>query len=159
MTTALLESYPREKRGRCPVIPQYGDSFSRGLGLGGHDRLDLAPNFYFYAIKSILLPIRRVQHDLVILYFQYIHPLFPLVDEYKFMETYRKFRGQEQYMDPSDFMVFQAVMAAGFGVSVTYITSFISYIANIVTSISARLNCTGRRIDLFMKGRKLNLIK
>ncbi|RDL40752.1 Uncharacterized protein BP5553_00731 [Venustampulla echinocandica] len=115
MTTALLESYPRGKRNRSPILPQYGDSFSMGLGLGGHDRLDLAPNFYFYAIKSTLLPIRRVQHDLVILYFQYIHPLFPLVDEYYFMETYRRYRGREQYMDPSDFMIFQAIMAAGFG--------------------------------------------
>ena len=83
------------------------------------ERLDLVPNFYRYAVRACLLPIRRVQHDLVSLYFQYIHPLFPVVDENHFNEIHRKYMGQEELLDPSDFMIYQAIMAAGFGVSDT----------------------------------------
>ena len=41
--------------------------------------------------------------------------MFPVVDEYHFTEMYRKYRGCEQFMEPDDFMVYQAIVAAGFG--------------------------------------------
>jgi hypothetical protein len=94
--------------------PDKGVSLDTGLMSG--KLLDLVPSFYTYAIKACLLPVRKVQHELVTLYFQFIHPMFPVVDEAYFMEIHRKYRGHEQFMDPSEFVVYQAITAAGFGV-------------------------------------------
>jgi hypothetical protein len=96
---------------------QVEKSVPLGTGYISSERLELVPSFYTCAIKCCLLPIRKVQHELVTLYFQYIHPMFPVVDESYFMDLHRKYRGQEQFMDPSDFVVYQAIAAAGFGVS------------------------------------------
>lgn len=42
--------------------------------------------------------------------------MFPVVDENHFNEIHRKYMGQEELLDPLDFMIYQAIMAAGFGV-------------------------------------------
>lgn len=114
MSTAIMASRLLDP---SPAFLQLDKGVSLETGLMSGERLDLIPSFYTYAIKSCLLPIRKVQHELVTLYFQYIHPMFPVVDECYFMELHRKYRGQEQFMDPCDFVVYQAITAAGFGVS------------------------------------------
>ena len=119
MTTAIEASNPWIQPIASSNLSPHGENFSLSFGLGRQERLDLVPNFYSYAIKATLMPIRRVQHELVMNYFQYIHPMFPVVDEHYFTKIYRKYRGQEQYMDPEDFMIYQAITAAGFGVSTT----------------------------------------
>jgi len=91
------------------------------------ESLDLVPSFYTYAVKACLLPIRKVQHELVALYFQYIQPMFPVVDEDYFTELHRKYYGHEHFMDPADFVVYQAITAAGFGVSVLSIENVRNY--------------------------------
>jgi hypothetical protein len=117
MTTALLSSHPWIQPTKNPALVRYGDPYSVPFHKGRNEPLDLVPHLYTYAVKVSLLPIRRVQHQLVVNYFQYIHPMFPVVDEYHFTEMYRKYRGCEQFMEPDDFMVYQAIVAAGFGVS------------------------------------------
>lgn len=79
--------------------------------------LNLVPDFYAYAVKACLLPIRRVQHELFTGYFRHVHPMFPVVDEHHFHEKHRQFMGREELLHPSDFMIYQAILAAGFGVS------------------------------------------
>ncbi|KAE9371338.1 hypothetical protein N431DRAFT_341151 [Stipitochalara longipes BDJ] len=114
MTTALVSSHPRIP----PAIPanswELEERGSSETSLMSTERLDLVPNFYTYSVKSCLLPIRRVQHALVSLYFHHIHPMFPVVDEYRMTELHQKYRGQEELMDPSDFTVYHAIMVAGF---------------------------------------------
>jgi hypothetical protein len=118
MSTALMSSRSRQQLSQSPsFVINKGISLETGLMSG--ERLDLVPSFYTYAIKACLLPIRKVQHELVTLYFRYIHPMFPVVDECYFMELHRKYRSQEQFMDPSDFVIYQAITAAGFGASKT----------------------------------------
>jgi hypothetical protein len=114
MSTAILAC---RHLNHSPRFMQLEKGITLETGHISGERLDLVPSFYTYAVQSCLLPIRRVQHELVTLYFQYIHPMFPVVDETYFMELHRRYRGQEQFMDPSDFVVYQAITAAGFGVS------------------------------------------
>lgn len=117
MSTALMTSRSRQTLTRSPGFVQIDTGVSLETGLMSGERLDLVPSFYTYVVKACLLPIRKVQHELITLYFQYIHPMFPVVDESYFMDIHRKYRGQEQFMDPSDFVIYQAIAAAGFGVS------------------------------------------
>ena len=117
MTTAILSGHPWIQPTKSPALIRHGEHFSIPFHHGRQERLDLVPDFYTYAVKISLLPICRVQHQLVLNYFQYIHPMFPVVDEYYFTEMYRKYRGNEQFMETEDFMIYQAITAAGFGVS------------------------------------------
>jgi hypothetical protein len=116
MTSALVSVHPMIS----PAIP-YDYSETRGNGavdarLACRERLELVPNFYSYSVKACLLPLRKVQNDLVVLYFHHIHPMFPVVDEYHITELHRKFRGREELMDPSDLTLYHAIMVAGFAV-------------------------------------------
>jgi hypothetical protein len=86
------------------------------LGPVYEENLDAVHKFYAYSVKACLLPIRRVQHELVTLYFQYIHPMFPVVDEDYFTDLHRIYRGREEYMPMLDFVIYQAILSAGFGV-------------------------------------------
>ena len=117
MTTALRSVHPSIP----PKLPSESlELTQRGVldaNLTSTEPLDLVPSFYSYSIKACLLPIRKVQHELVTLYFHHIHPMFPVVDEYHFTEIHRKYRGQEELMHPSDFIVYHAIMVAGFAVS------------------------------------------
>jgi hypothetical protein len=117
MSTALMTTHSRQSLTRSPGFVQIDKGVSLETGIMSGERLDLVPSFYTYVVKACLLPIRKVQHELVTLYFQYIHPMFPVVDECYFMKIHQKYRGQEQFMDPSDFVIYQAITAAGFGVS------------------------------------------
>lgn len=117
MTTALVSLHPRIP----PAIPantwELQERGSSDASLMSAECLDLVPNFYTYSVKACLLPIRRVQHALVSLYFHHIHAMFPVVDEYRMTELHQKYRGQEELMDPSDFTVYHAIMVAGFAVN------------------------------------------
>ena len=117
MSTALMASSFRETPTHSPGFVHIENGVSLETGLMSGERPDLVPSLYTYVVKACLLPIRKVQHELVTLYFQYIHPMFPVVDECYFMEIHRKYRGQEHFMDPSDFVIYQAITAAGFGVN------------------------------------------
>ncbi|RFU30621.1 hypothetical protein B7463_g5723, partial [Scytalidium lignicola] len=114
MTTALVSLHPRLP----PCIPsspkEIQDHCSITASLMTTERVDLVPNFYAYSVKATLLPIRRVQHELVMLYFQNVHPMFPVVDEYHIAKVHKTYRGQEELMDPSDFTIYHAIMVAGF---------------------------------------------
>lgn len=127
MTTALVSSRPRIP----PAIPadrwEVQDRGPSDASLMSTERLDLVPNFYTYSVKACLLPIRRVQHALVSLYFHHIHPMFPVVDEYRMTELHQKFRGQEELMDPSDFTVYHAIMVAGFAVRIPIMVDWLCY--------------------------------
>jgi hypothetical protein len=114
MTTALVSSHPRIPAAIPPNSWELEERGSSDTSLMSTERLDLVPNFYTYSVKACLLPIRRVQHALVSLYFHHIHPMFPVVDEYRMTELHQKYRGQEELMDPSDFTVYHAIMVAGF---------------------------------------------
>lgn len=155
MSAAIIDSYPRISPSSSPGFIQLEEGvLDTGLLLG--ERLDLVPSFYTYATKACLMPIRKVQHELINLYFQFIHPMFPVVDEKHFMELHRRYRGKEELMNPTDFLVYQAVIAAGFGVSL--MSRYLISHSDSVTSISVRHSCNGPRIDLCMKAKKLSLI-
>lgn len=98
------------------MISPYQSSPSTALTYA--EPLDAVPHFYAYIVKATLLPIRKVQHELVSLYFQHIHPMFPIVDEYRISELHRKYRGHEELMSPSEFAVYHGVMVAGFAVRI-----------------------------------------
>jgi hypothetical protein len=80
------------------------------------ERLDQVPNLYAYSVTASLLPIREVQEELFTLYMRHIHPIFPVVDECRFVELHRRYKGREQLMDPAEFMVYHAILVAGFSV-------------------------------------------
>ena len=86
--------------------------------------LSTVPNSYAYIVQATLLPLRKVQTELVTLYFQHVHPMFPIVDEYKITEAHRKYRGREECMDVGEFAVYQGVLCAGFAVSITTCISY-----------------------------------
>lgn len=100
---------PSEPRG--PIL-----SSLMSTNLMSVERVDLVPKFYKFTVNSCMLPIRKVQHELITLYFHHIHPMFPIVDEYHFSDLHRKFRGQEELMKPADFMIYHAIMVAAFAV-------------------------------------------
>lgn len=116
MSTAMLASPSVRLAADYPVYqPERNEPWATTLM--SNRPSDLVPSFYTYAITSCLLPIRKIQQELFILYFQYIHPMFPVINETYFTELHRVYRGHEQFMDQSDFIVYQAILAAGFGVS------------------------------------------
>jgi hypothetical protein len=110
MTTAIVSCFPS-----VPSSPQSERSLSSVLA--PTENLDMVPSFYAYSVKSCLLPIRKVQDQLVAHYFFHVHPMFPLVDEAYFTKLHQAYRGQEELMDKTDFMVYYAIMVAGFAVS------------------------------------------
>jgi hypothetical protein len=118
MSTALVSARAKIP----PSLPsdrlELWNSNSIDTSLISMERLDLVPKFYAYSVKSCLLPLRRVQHELITLYFHHVHPMFPVVDEYHITELHRKYYGQEELMDPSDFIVYHAVMVVGFAVRI-----------------------------------------
>lgn len=105
MSTALSTSIPRHQHPRPIFQPS---------ALMSTEPLSTVPNFYAYIVQATLLPIRKVQTELVTLYFQHVHPMFPIVDEYKITEAHRKYRGREECMDAGEFAVYQGVLCAGF---------------------------------------------
>jgi hypothetical protein len=119
--------------------------------------LNLVPKFYSYSVRALLLPIRKVQHDLVMLYFRHIHPMFPVVDEFHITQLHQKYRGQEEFMDPGSFAIYHALMAAAFAVRIE------SYVHNDMlmskSSTSTRLSYFVHHTDRCTKVRSLNLIK
>ena len=116
MSTALVSARPKIP----PSLPsdrlELRSRDSIDTSLISTERLDLVPKFYAYSVKSCLLPLRRVQHELITLYFHHVHPMFPVVDEYHITELHRKYYGQEELMDPSDFIIYHATMVIGFAV-------------------------------------------
>lgn len=80
------------------------------------ERLDLVPSLYTYTVRTSMMPIRSVQSELITLYFSHIHPMFPVVDEHHFFALHQEFRGREEFMDPADFLIYNAIMAASFSV-------------------------------------------
>jgi hypothetical protein len=113
MTTALVSSHPSIAPRKVSSLEiQSNPSFD----LAPAEPLDLMPAFYTYSVKSCLLPIRRVQHALITHYFEYIHPMFPVVDEHHFTKLHQSFNDREELMKKSDFIVYYAIMVAGFAV-------------------------------------------
>ncbi len=121
MTTAILQTSQSPPKLFFPYQ-------SPSTALTYAEPLDAVPHFYAYIVKSTLLPIRKVQHELITLYFQHIHPMFPIVDEYRVSELHRKYRGHEELMTPSEFAVYHGVMVAGFAVSLFNFGSHVLYI-------------------------------
>lgn len=110
MTTAIVSCAPT-----VPSSPESDCSLSAVLTQT--ENLDMVPNFYAYSVKSCLLPIRKVQDQLVAHYFVHVHPMFPLVDETYFTKIHGMYQGREELMDKTDFMVYYAIIVAGFAVS------------------------------------------
>lgn len=138
MSTAIISSQFRPDLNHSPeLLHQEKDLYPDSRLIVGA-QLDYIPSFYAFAIKAFLLPIRSVQHELVTLYFKYIHPMFPVVDELYFIELHCKYRGQEQLMDPSDFVIYHAITAAGFGVSLP--SRVPCHNSNLILSISVNSN-------------------
>jgi hypothetical protein len=119
MTTAIVSSHPSIPPHMSNAPLEIQEQGNETLGLLPTERLDLVPTFYSYSVKACLLPIRRVQNQLVAHYFNYIHPMFPVVDEYHLTEIHQKFLGEEELMDKADFTVYYAIMVAGFAVSLS----------------------------------------
>jgi hypothetical protein len=157
MTTALVSSQPRI----APAVPantwELQDRGSSDASLISTERLDLVPNFYTYSVKACLLPIRRVQHALVTLYFHHIHPMFPVVDEYRMTELHQTYRGQEELMDPSDFTVYHAIMVAGFAVRKPNLSDLVARLIKSNCSISARRKFLRPHTDPSLKVKKHKL--
>lgn len=118
MTTAIVSSHPSIPPSMSNAPLEIQEQGNETLGLLPTEHLDLVPTFYSYSVKACLLPIRRVQNQLVAHYFNYIHPMFPVVDEYHLTRIHEKYVGQEELMDKTDFMVYYAIMVAGFAVCV-----------------------------------------
>jgi len=116
MSTALVSARPRLPPSLSSDRLELRNCDSVDINLISTERLDLVPKFYAYSVKSCLLPLRRVQHELVTLYFHHVHPMFPVVDEYHITELHRKYYGQEEVMDPSEFIIYHATMVFGFAV-------------------------------------------
>lgn len=159
MSTAIIASRYRLHFDRPSDFMRFDKDLLAEAVIMSGERLDSVPGFYTYAIESCLLPIRKVQHELVTLYFQYIHPMFPVVDEQYFMEIHRKYRGREQFMAPSDFLIYQAITAAGFGVDESSTCNYISTYTNSSFSISVRFNYGEPHTDPSMKVRRHSLIR
>lgn len=114
MTTALVSCHPRIPPSTSAGILKL--QIDTSFGFMPMEPLDLVPNFYAYSVKSCMLPILRVKHAVITHYFEHVHPMFPVVDEHHFTDIYRKFNDQEELMDKGDFIVFYAIMVAGFAV-------------------------------------------
>ena len=114
MTTAIQTLGPSITHPMVPNLSLLNETFASSEPFNG------APDFYVCYVKACMLPIRKVQHDLFNLYFQFVHPMFPVVDEYYFNKLHRRYLGHEELLPPVDFMIYQAILAAGFGVSITH---------------------------------------
>ncbi|MAD87568.1 MAG: hypothetical protein CL912_31810 [Deltaproteobacteria bacterium] len=101
---------------RSPTARPFREEVVEVENTKSRERIDLAPRLYACSVRSSILPCRQVQNELVILYFRHIHPLLPAVDEHHFSTIHRNFRGREELMEPGDFLVYLAILAAGFGV-------------------------------------------
>ena len=114
MTTAIISSHPNIPPRVSIASLDLAEHGTNSSDLLSTERLDLVPTFYSYSVKACLLPIRQIQNQLVAHYFNYIHPMFPVVDEYHLTEIHQNFAGKEEIMDKADFMVYYAIMVAGF---------------------------------------------
>ncbi|KAH7409041.1 hypothetical protein BKA64DRAFT_664044 [Cadophora sp. MPI-SDFR-AT-0126] len=117
MSTALQTSSvcasPRNSHN--PVAPSFTEEAITTGDSNLEERIDLAPKLYACAVRSSILPCRQLQNELVTLYFRHIHPMLPGVDEHHFSTLHRNFRGREEFMEPGDFLIYLAILAAGFG--------------------------------------------
>ncbi|PVH69062.1 hypothetical protein DL98DRAFT_661875 [Cadophora sp. DSE1049] len=117
MSTALQTSSIRPSPGdsHSPVARPFTEEAVTTDDPKSLERIDLAPRLYACSVRSSILPCRQVQNELVTLYFRHIHPMLPVVDEHHFSTLHRNLRGREEFMEPGDFLIYLAVLAAGFG--------------------------------------------
>lgn len=76
------------------------------------------PDFsaYTWSVNVCLRPLRKVQDELISLYFRHIHPTFPVVDEHQFTVMHHKYKQHEQYMERSQFLIYHAILTVGISV-------------------------------------------
>ena len=80
---------------------------------------------HIFLAEECLWPTRDVRDDLVSLYFHYVHPIFPIIDEYSFRAEYHEFKDDEHgFLQKIDLMLLQAVFFAAFAVSLGFLHNF-----------------------------------
>jgi hypothetical protein len=67
-------------------------------------------------MAECLLPLRRIQDDLLMLFFTHIHPMFPILNECRFMSTYHQYKCSNELMEPDDLILLLAISFAAFAV-------------------------------------------
>jgi hypothetical protein len=85
-----------EERDQRPVSTQTGSASARINETGPHStqevKVSRALQQYLDAVGVDILPPRKSQEVLLDIYFAYVHPLLPLVDQELFLEQYRQGR-------------------------------------------------------------------
>jgi hypothetical protein len=82
-------------------------------------------------VEECFAPIRDIKDDLVLLYFRHIHAIFPIIDEYSFIQEYNASKDENELVQHIDLILIQAVMFAAFAVRLI----FMSWIQNTLTYV------------------------
>jgi hypothetical protein len=67
-------------------------------------------------VAECLLPFAAIQDELLGLFFIHIYPMFPIVDEYSFVEIYEKHRASHELIAPEYFLLLLAISFVAFAV-------------------------------------------
>jgi hypothetical protein len=70
-------------------------------------------------VAKCLLPFIPIQDELIRLFFIHIHPMFPIMDEYSFVEIYEKHSTNSELMAPEHFLLLLAISFVAFAVCPT----------------------------------------
>lgn len=90
--------------------------------LGGYSVIDAEIKETEYSKKFVaecLLPFSPIQDKLLILFFKHVHPMFPIMDEFSFMEIYEKHRTSNDLIAPEHFLLLLAISFVAFAVCTT----------------------------------------
>jgi len=70
-------------------------------------------------VAECLLPFIPIQDELIRLFFIHIHPMFPILDEYSFVEIYENYSTNSELMAPEHFLLRLAISFVAFAVCPT----------------------------------------
>jgi hypothetical protein len=77
-------------------------------------------------VTECLLPFAPIQDGRLRLFFTHIHPMFPIVDEYSFMEIYEKHRTSKELIAPEHYLLLLAISFVAFAVCSTNVADNIA---------------------------------
>ena len=85
-------------------------------------------------MEECFATIRDIKDDLVLLYFRHIHAIFPIIDEYSFMQEYNASKDENELVQHIDLILIQAVMFAAFAVRLicmSWIQNTLTYLQHV----------------------------
>jgi hypothetical protein len=108
-------SQPSDSKLDCPTLESLSDTGE----YPGANRQARETEYNKKFVEECLMPFSPIQDQLIMLFFTHVHPMFPIMDEYSFVEIYRAHQGSNELIAPQHFLLLLAVSFVAFAVCPT----------------------------------------